>query len=75
MSPVTNSNNLQSSPERNSDMLKSSLHSSHHRTENVGIVKGVPKQIGSAELKLETSLPNKINDDTSCTSSLNSKVG
>lgn len=71
-SPISSPNNLQTlSPDRNKDVRKSLNFTLHHRSDNVGIVKGIPKQTSSSESKFETQ--NK-NQERCFTSSPNSKV-
>lgn len=50
-------------PERNVDTRKSLTFSNHHRTENIGIVKGVPKQAPPLENKAENQTQNKVNEE------------
>ncbi|KAL6966034.1 Ras association domain-containing protein 8 [Sarracenia purpurea var. burkii] len=70
-SPISSPNNLQTlSPEKNKDVRKSLHFPLYHRTDNVGIVKGIPKR-SSPEVK-SPSL-SKIQDG-SFTSSPNSQV-
>lgn len=60
-------------PERNKDNRKS-LNFSHYRIENIGIVKGIPKQMIVADSKLERQSPSDKSDDKLLISSLNIKV-
>lgn len=61
-SPVSPNSLHTQSPERNVDTRKSLTFSNHHRTENIGIVKGVPKQTPPSEIKHENQA-QKINED------------
>ncbi|XP_065209698.1 ras association domain-containing protein 8 isoform X2 [Planococcus citri] len=59
-SPISSPNNLQTlSPERNKDVRKSLNFPLNHRTDNVGIVKGIPKR-SSPEIKPDPTVSSPI---------------